>query len=225
MTIDITKTTPKLSDLLIASIDSKLRELNIALPGEIIEYDVEKNLASIQPLIKRKYKNDDTAYDLPIINNVPVIFPRTKNSHMVFPVSIGDTGQIFFNQRSIDTWLIMGGRVDPEDQRIFDLNDAVFFPGLFPTNISIGSPMGSLEIKHNQAKIEITKEGKYSIGNSNVELMGELVNIMTQLVDTLTELSTKHMTNTMLGPQPPINLSAYATIKTCLLYTSPSPRD
>ena len=216
MTIDITKTTPKLSDLLLASVDAKLRELFIALPGEVIEYDAEKNLASIRPLIKAKYKNELNAHDLPIINNVPVIFPRTQTSHLVFPISPQDTGQILFNQRSLDVWLVAGGNVDPGDSRMFDINDAVFIPGLFPQNKPLGSNPESLEMKHNTASIEINKDGQFSMRNAQAELLTELVKLLTQLVDTLTELSQNHMTNTMLGPQPPINLSAYAGIKTQL---------
>lgn len=216
MTIDITKTTPKLSDLLLASVEAKLRELNIALPGEVMEYDSSKNLASIRPLIKAKYKNESTAHDLPVINNVPIIFPRTKKAHLFLPIEAGDTGQILFNQRSLDIWLVAGGSVDPADSRMFDINDAVFIPGLFPQNAMINANPESLELNYDTAKMEITKDGKFSMRNAQAELLTELVKCLTQMVDTLTELSQNHMTNTMLGPQPPINLSAYAGIKTQL---------
>lgn len=218
MTLDTDTITPRLSQVMKAAVEAGLREMHVALPGQVTEYDPEKNMASILPLLKRQYKSAPTAHALPIINGVPVIFPRTNDAHFIFPIKPGDTGQVLFNERSIDAWTVLGGCVNPGDARMFDLNDAVFFPGLYPVNrplVRKGAPT-SVEIKHGEARIEITDKKKFAMENDMAELFTELVNLLTQLASGFEQLNQSHMVNTMLGPQQPINFSAYGQIKSQL---------
>lgn len=218
MPLETENITPRLSQLLEVVIDARLRELHFALPGQVTEYNSVTNQVSVRPQIKRKYKGADTAHDLPIVNNVPVVFPRTANAHLSLPLAVGDFGQIVFNERSLDLWQERGRAVDPEDPRKLDLNDAVFLPGLYPQTQMImrSGEANSLEIRNNTAHVEITDGGKYKIQNETAELFTELVNLMDQLVSGFNELATNHKTNTMLGPQQPLNFSQYDTIKTML---------
>ena len=194
MVLDTASTTPRTIDLLNVVFDGFIRELHFAIPGKVIEYDLKTNQVSVLPQVKRKYIGAATAHDLPIINNVPVIFPRTENSHIKFPIKPGDFGQILFNERSIDIWQSAGTETDPQDARKFDLNDAVFIPGLFPLTKPLetkGAP-DSVEIRNNSGFIEILSNGKFRIKNENAELFTELVGIMEQLITGFNELGTTH---------------------------------
>ena len=215
MPVDNNKTTPRFIEVLNSVIDGRLIDLHVALPGEVIYYDVVRKQVAVLPMIKKKYFNQNEAVELPILNNVPVVFPRSGKSHLVFPISRGDTGQILFNERSIDVWQMKGERVDPGDPRKHDLNDAVFIPGLSSQeNLpKVSSMNNSLELKHGDAVIEIREDAKFLIRNNEVELLLEIMNLLLELIDGFNELSTSHQTNTMLGPQKPINFSRYREIK------------
>ena len=218
MTVDNRRTTPTMIQLLELVINSKLADLHVALPGEIVEYDAGTNQASVQPQIKRRFESTMELVSLPILNNVPVVFPRSGDSHLVFPVKSGTTGQILFNERSLDAWQQAGRDVDPDDFRRHDLNDAVFLPGLSPqTDLPrrLG-PDDALEIRHGRARFSMMSNNKFKMENDDVELFAQLVDLLSQLADGFNELAANHQTNTILGPQKPINFSAYATIKTSL---------
>ena len=133
MTNEVTERTPSLIETLRTVIDGRLCELHTSLPAEIVSYDYAKNTAVVKPLLKRKYKNQSPV-ELPTISDVPVAFPRMGEGHLRFPVNKGDTGQIIFNERSIDGWKVSGGNIDPQDPRKHSLSDAVFYPGLNPAN-------------------------------------------------------------------------------------------
>ena len=204
--------TPRLSQVLETFTDARLRELHFALPGKRTAYDPQTNQASVLPQVKRG------ARGLPIINNVPVVFPRAAASHLRLPAAPGDFGQLLFNERSIDLWQSAGREIDPEDARKMDINDAVFIPGLYPLTAPMekGGADGSLEAKNAGGYLEITDAGKFKLANAQAELFDELVNLLGQLVDGFNQLGTAHQTNTIFGPQKPINFARYSQIKIAL---------
>lgn len=178
-----TVTTPKLSETIKALIESHLLEIHTALPAKILSYDYGKNLAVVQPLLKRKYRTETSSILLPTISNVPVAFPRMGNAWVRLPVNPGDEGKISFCERSIDKWLENGGAVDPDDPRKFSLSDAVFEPGLNSLKNLMVSPgaQDSLEINYNGSYFEILSNGKLKISNGTNELFEILVQLVTDL--------------------------------------------
>lgn len=193
------KETPSLTQVIRDMIDQQLLELHTAMPGEIVEYDYNTNLAVVQPVIKRKFKQMAQAMPLPLISNVPVFFPSTKDAYLRLPIAVGDEGQIIFQERSIDNWLENGGVIDPLDPRKFHLSDAVFYPGLRSKNNAL-IPKGktnSVVIKNSKSVIEIMTSGKFKITNGKDETFDLLVQLVQAILDS--------KTNTLLGPQPLIN--------------------
>ena len=215
MTADQRRTTPTLIETLNLVIDKHLCDLHTAMPAEVISYDHAKNLAVVQPVLKRKYKSEDSAVDLPTISDVVVCFQRMGAGHLRLPVNPGDTGQLVFNERSIDGWLQSGGKIDPLDPRKHSLSDAVFYPGLNPNSKAMESSAAndSLELKLNGAYIEITGAGKFKITNGTEELISLLVDTMTEMIDEMNEQGALDFTNTIFGPQQPVNAAKYTTLK------------
>lgn len=125
-----------LTDVLSSAIRNRMAEMQTAMPAQVVGYDFKTQKASVKPTIKRRYA-DGRIESFPVINNVPVIFPRSGGASMTFPVKNGDTVLLICCSRSIDTWAATGGEVNQDDSRMHDLNDAVAIPGLMP--FSVGS--------------------------------------------------------------------------------------
>lgn len=175
---------PTMGQVINQAIDAFLSNVHTCLPGQVESYDAATGTANVRPLLKRKYRGEAVAVDLPVITNVPVIFPRLGNGWIRFPVNRGDYVALLFVERSIDTWFQRGGAVDPVDGRKFALADAVAIPGLNPgPNVII--PKGaatSVEVTLGDAWIEITAAGKFKVANPTAELMTELINLMDALI-------------------------------------------
>ena len=134
-----------------------MSEINTCLPGRIESYDFKTQKCTVKPLIKKKFFNGDVL-ELPIITEVPVQFPRSKNAGMTFPLERGDLCIIIFCQRSMERWLASGEDVEPGDPRKFDLTDAIVIPGIFSFNFK--------NIANNNKDLEIqNRKGEVALGN------------------------------------------------------------
>jgi len=200
---------PKLLQL---AVEGKLSDVHTCVPAIVKSYDRAKQSCSVQPALRRKY-TDGRVVDLPIINNVPVTFPRNGNAFLHFDLNPGDVVTLVFSERSLDIWKSKGGLVSPNDPRKFNLSDAYAIPGGYPT-ISGFSPNGgsnNIEISNGANHITIEKDGKILIknGGGNIELSSagkfkltnnseELFALLIELIDAITAANWI----TGIGPQP-----------------------
>ena len=215
MTAEVRNNTPTLIQTIEAIIDAKVCEIHTSMPAEIVSYNYAKNLAVVQPTLKRKYKSEDEAVELPNISDVPVAFQRMGDGHLRLPIKAGQTGQIIFNERSIDGWLVSGGNIDPQDPRKHALIDAVFYPGLNPNNkvMESSAAQTSVELKLKDAYIEILESGKFKISNGTEELFDLIVTILEKIIEEMTEQGENDTTNTIFGAQQPNNFAKYTLLK------------
>ena len=119
---------PTIVEALEGFLESKLRDLHVALPGRVESYNRALQAADVQPLIKQGHTGEDgtRALDsLPVVPRVPVVF-----SGMTYDLEKGDTVLMIFSHSSIDKWLSNGSLVDPLDDRHHDLSDAIAIPFL-----------------------------------------------------------------------------------------------
>lgn len=174
--------TPTLSEVILSAIEQVIGNVHTAMPGRIESYDQATQLAKVKPLFKRKYAAEDGAVELPIISNVPVIFPRSANAFVRLPVAAGDFVQLLFNERSLDRWLDAGKESDPLDPSKFDLNGAVAVLGLYPKGekFAANGDAGSLELANGQTYIEIKESGEVVITNGDAVLQIEGGNVKIQ---------------------------------------------
>lgn len=119
-----------LSQPLLRALDRLSSELRVSLPARVESYDHTTQRASVKPVLRRSYR-DGEVDDMPVIPDVPVVFPRSGGASLTMPVQRGDGVLLVFEDRSIDKWLAEGGDVTPDDPRKHDLSDAVAVPGLY----------------------------------------------------------------------------------------------
>lgn len=142
-------------------------DLHTCVPGKIEKYEYKYQRAEIKPLIKIQYY-DNTVTSVPVIANVPVIFPRTSRVIFHFPLNKGDTGLTLFTERALEKWLSLGDEVGPGDVRKFDLSDAVFIPGLYPfSETSPADNNDDVILQYNNTGLRIKGNGEIEIGGNN----------------------------------------------------------
>lgn len=102
-------------------------QLRVALPGIIQSFDPDTVTAVVQPALKGSY--DGKSLPLPLLVDVPVVFPRGGGCTLTFPVTAGDECLLIFGDRCIDFWWQNGGIQEPVDLRQHDLSDGFAFVG------------------------------------------------------------------------------------------------
>ena len=236
-------TTPTLSQLLKESFRRQIENVYTAYPATVIEYDNENLQVSISLDVKEL--RDGRELDLPVLNNVPVLFPRSGNAHVIFPISIGSKGLIVFSQRSIDGWIELGKALVPDDPRTHNINDGIFIPGLSPKNdlITRRGALDSVEVVNGETYIELMKggtvnikstdtiklddgtaffeisNGKFKLEAANVELINQISEVIKILDQVLDGLSLA-MVITVAGSMPLTNAAQFVTLKTMLAQIS-----
>ncbi|WP_414162893.1 Gp138 family membrane-puncturing spike protein [Superficieibacter sp. BNK-5] len=107
-------------------------EMRVSLPGIIQSFDPDTVTAVIQLAIKGYEPDNDGIPQpevLPLLVDVPVVFPRGGGCTLTFPVKPGDECLVIFADRCIDFWWQSGGVQEPVDSRMHDLSDAFAIVG------------------------------------------------------------------------------------------------
>jgi len=189
-------------------ISALFEDVHTCMPGRIESYVFGEAKATIKPLLKKVF-NDGTILELPVLPNVPIVFQRTNNSGLTFPMKVGDGVLLLFSERALERWYLSGQDSEPGDPRRYDLSDAIATPGLFGFNTkNLASNNEDLEIHHNGFKITITAAGKISlVGASGLDLVKIIDDWMTQMQNSLV------ITGIGLQPFDPTSLAAMAVIQ------------
>lgn len=110
-----------------AIVESLSTQLRVAMPGIIQSFDPDAVTCTVLPAIKGADGNESS--DLPLLEDVPVVFPRGGGCTLTFPVKEGDECLLIFSDRCIDFWWQNGGVQEPVDTRQHDLSDAFAIVG------------------------------------------------------------------------------------------------
>jgi len=140
-TTDDVSRTPEPQEILRLAVEYHLRDVAVSLPGQIEEFDPKTQSASVKPLVKRLIATEggeELEESLPVINGVPVQFPRAGGFYMTVPVKRGDFCHLVFNHYSIDQYKSGNGQdTNPQDFRMHDISDAVAYMGFHPFSKAI----------------------------------------------------------------------------------------
>lgn len=179
------------------------QDIRIATPARVTRYDANLQQIDAQPLIKESYQDEQgerIAEALPVICNVPVVFPGAGPFRVTFPISEGDEVLLVFSASSLDVWLSEGGLVDPLHDGRFSLSDAFALPGVrsFKTPLA-SSPTDRLTLGHDEgAQINID-ETTIRLGTETGQLVA-LSNKVDAAISTIRTFCTTHIHGSVVGP-------------------------
>lgn len=126
------RTPTTLAEVIRAALEAQAADLHVSIPARVTRVDLAKGLLDVQPLVQELVERDAglESMSVPVIANVPVVWPGAGGFRLTFPIAEGDTVLLIFSDRSLDQWLAKGGEVDPRDPRRHALPDAIAIPGL-----------------------------------------------------------------------------------------------
>jgi len=147
-------------------------DVHTALIGRVENYDSAKQQADIQPVLKRllkTLKDEVKAEELPLLLDVPVIFPRAGGFFLSLPIQKGDFVQVLFNESSIDDWLTNTSSSISAASR-FTLQGAIAIPGIFPqTQALLGAHKDNLVLGSDRG-VQIHIDGeKIRLGSADAQ--------------------------------------------------------
>lgn len=102
-------------------------DLRVSMPGIIQSFDPIEQTVTVQPAIKERIiDNDGTIQivNLPLLLDVPLVFPRAGGFVLTMPVQQGDECLVVFADMCIDAWWSQGGVQVQAEKRRHDLSDA-----------------------------------------------------------------------------------------------------
>lgn len=148
--------------------------LRCCIPGVIQQYDPKTNTASIQPAIREEIVNEDNTVQymkLPILVNVPIIFPSCSIGSIKMLLKRGDECLVLFSDLSIDNFWKYANVQNPIEVRRHDLSDGIAIPCVLSQPNTKPFNGTGMEITSEDSKISITKDGiTFSDKNGTITL-------------------------------------------------------
>ncbi|CQR71689.1 hypothetical protein SOV_04850 [Sporomusa ovata DSM 2662] len=162
------------NDLYRKMLSSLATNLRVAMPGIIESYDPATQTATIQPAIREKVNiNGNQEWtNIPLLVDVPILFPRAGGYAITFPVSAGDECLVFFADCCYDAFWQSGGVQNQIDRRRHDLSDGLaIVTGISQPNKLSSVSSSGLQIRNDtgSAVIEIVG-GNISINSGNISI-------------------------------------------------------
>lgn len=197
--------TPSLAQVLDAVIARRLADTHTAMPGRVERYDAAKQVVDVQPLLKsRIVLEDGTSADesLPVLVNLPVVFPGAGGFRLTFPVKQGDGVLVVFSEASIDRWQKLGGE-QATDGRRFHLADGIALVGLHDdTQAWTGAAADDLTIGKDGGPQLVVKAAELHLGGNDGDaathpaVLGDTYRnaedgLLDQVTQSLTQVATK----------------------------------
>ena len=135
-----------------------------ALPGIITDVSQlgPRGTVTVQPAIQGVVSTPEQVrsyVSMPLLPDVPVIFPRGGGYTLTFPIAVGDECLCVFSSRCIDNWWAQGGVQPPFEQRMHDLSDAFALVGPFSQKTWLGGIAGGAQLRSNDGTMSVTLDG------------------------------------------------------------------
>lgn len=140
-----------------------------SLPGVVTRVDLVKQTVEVQPTIQgvmTDRNNEASNVNMPILADVPIVWPRAGGFALTFPVKVGDEVLVVFASRAIDSWWQSGGIGPQIEARMHDLSDgfAILAPTSQPKKLpNVKASAVQLRNESGNAYIEITEDGDINL--------------------------------------------------------------
>lgn len=168
-----------------ALFEYQMRNIFTAIPAKVMMVEnAGEQRVSVKPLVNAVFPDWDDSEEFPTILSVPLVYPSSSSSAVVFPVHAGDTVLLVFAQSCMDVFKGGDGSVQPpSDYRRFDKRDAIAIPGLFPFGSAINQvskhtlphSTDDLVVFHNlgtsaECELRMKQSGKIEVNGSAVDI-------------------------------------------------------
>lgn len=155
-----------------------------AMPGIVTAVNLSAQTVSVQPAIQGVVTSPDgstQATNLPLLVDVPIVWPRAGGFALTFPIAAGDEVLVVFGSRCIDSWWQSGGVGAQAEARMHDLSDgfAILAPTSQPKKFSnVSSANVQLRDTAGTTFVEITPGGKARvIGATAIDVEAPTINM------------------------------------------------
>ncbi len=150
-------------------LDGRQSSIWTALPCIVTAVNLTAMTLEAQPAIQGTIETETgemQSVNLPVLVDVPIVFPGAGGFILTFPVAIGDEVLVIFASRCIDAWWQSGGIQRPAEARMHDLSDGFAIPGprsqpRVAPNIS--ATAAQLRNQAGTSYIEMSPDGKVKI--------------------------------------------------------------
>lgn len=151
--------------------------MRCCIPCIVQSYDADNGTVECQPAVRERIinQNEEIEYlNLPLLTNVPVVFPSNSKYSVTFPLAKGDECLVLFSDLSIDNFWEKGNVQNPIEDRRHDLSDGIAIPcnlsltkerKIYEDGILISSP--DANIKMSDSEIYFTNPN-YSVSLSQL---------------------------------------------------------
>lgn len=155
--------------------------IRVSMPGTIETFDAASQTVSVKPSI-----NDSIIHNgkrkwvpLPIIEAVPVSFPRGGDWAVTLPVKPGDACILVFADSCIDGFQQSGQESTQAEVRHHDLSDAMAIVGISTGNAPVpGYSPDHLELRNKSLSVKISlPDGGVTITSPSVSISAPSVDI------------------------------------------------
>lgn len=105
--------------------------MRCCIPCIVQSFDYKTGTIECQPAIREKIinQNEEIEYkNIPLLINVPVVFPSNSEYSITFPLKKGDECLVLFSDLSIDNFWEKGNVQNPIEDRRHDLSDGFAIP-------------------------------------------------------------------------------------------------
>ena len=183
-----------------------------AMPGIIQTFDAAAVTCVVQPALQGLQLQPDgnsVWVNMPLLLDVPVVFPRGGGFTLTFPIAAGDEVLVVFASRCIDDWWTASGFANKQAElRMHDLSDGFAIPGPFSqvTKIS-GISTTSVQLRSNDgaAYVEIAS-------GHVINVVADVVNVTAPNVNVVASAELK-VTSPLTRFEGELETTGYLTIR------------
>jgi len=142
------------------------KSLNVSIPGVVNSYDDTTKRCSVLPAIRAQLTTNEFV-SLPLLTNIPVLFPSGGGILLTFPIKKGDSVLLVFSQRGLSNFKKDLKESYPTSS-ILDLHDAVAIPGFGDLTItSVDTDAATLQTSDATSYISLKDSSIKSVIGSN----------------------------------------------------------
>lgn len=146
--------------------------IRCAIPAIVQSYDPSTNTVEAQPAIRERLVMEDGSIqylNLPLLINVPVVFPTSMSAGVTYPINPGDECLVIFSDLAIDNFWTSGSIQNPIEVRRHDLSDGIAIPCCLSVTRARGST-GTLRMAMGNSVVDLSgASAKLSVGDNLVE--------------------------------------------------------